>query len=71
MTNHICPAIIGNLLCNRPLKKIANPDPLTQNYFDLFRCDAGHHVLFLQSRDSTETRSPRKLNPLRVQKSGM
>ena len=52
MINYTCQAIIGNLLCGRPLKKIPNPDPLTQNYFDLFVCAAGHRLLLLQCCDT-------------------
>jgi hypothetical protein len=60
MINYTCRIITGNLLCGRPLKKIPNPDPLTQNYFDLFVCKVGHRVLFLQSCD---TESDRKVTP--------
>jgi hypothetical protein len=52
MINYICQVITGKLVCGRPLKKVHNNDPLTNNYFDLFLCSAGHRVLLLRSSDT-------------------
>jgi len=52
MMNYICQVITDNLLCDLPLKKVPNNDPLTKNYFDLFQCEAGHRILAVRSQDT-------------------